>query len=81
MLNPGSARRRHYRRPYRVYSISQALEMFNPDQQPAEAREALRKMVEDDKLWQLLEEAHAVNSTRHKIGQRLLTSLKKHGLT
>ncbi len=81
--SPGRFRRRHIRRrPYTptVHTIHQVLDYLPEDTDLPTIREQLRTIVNDDALWELLEEGRVVGEERRKIGEAIakkLTTKKK----
>lgn len=60
-------RRNPLRRTFDIYTVLEALDQGQTIQTPAGLRVQLRKLCDDNKLWELMDVAHELRNRGHKM--------------
>lgn len=55
------------RRTFDIYTVLEALDQGQTIKTPAELRVQLRKLCDDNKLWELMDDAHELRNRGHKM--------------
>lgn len=68
----------HRRRGYipTIYTIQQVLDTLPYDLDLSKVRDALRAIVQDEKLWIMLQESQGITEEGRKVGQAIAKKLK-----
>ena len=72
-------RRVHRRGRYipTIYTIHQALDMLPSDLDIEKLRNGLRSIVQDEKLWIMLQEAQGIQAESRKVGEAIAKKMKQ----
>lgn len=62
-----TVRRNPLRRTFDIYTLLEALDQSKTINTPAELRVQLRKLCDDNTLWDLMDDAHELRNRSHKM--------------
>ncbi len=70
----------HRRRGYipTIYTIQQVLDTLPYDLDLSKVRDGLRGIVQDEKLWIMLQEAQGITEESRKVGEAIAKKMKGH---